>query len=378
VQAREILTEVLQSWAVWWASLDLQNIFFAIVVALPLMMFRRLIARLSVRCVRLIFGSIGTEMPETIEKTLEPAMSVLVTGISFLLGVLILDLPAAPKEFFIKLAESICLMAVFSGSNGFLDSIENATDSYKTRRANLEVVWIVRIFRISSAIITLALILRVWGIDIAALLTGLGVLGAALAFILQDLLRNFVAGLNNSNENRFTVGDWIRVDGIADGVVIATGLRSTVIRAFDLSIVQVPNQELANRALTNFSRRPHRRIFWEVDLTYSTTTEQLANICQAVNGFIADSDDFVETPISPRFVRIEAFGPSSIKIMVYCFTRTNEWGEFLRSKEKLAIAIKRIVEEAGASFALPSRSIYLEKSDPGEVRREAMLRMGTK
>ena len=372
------MVEIRQGWAGWWGDLDLQAIAFAALIIVAAMAFRRPIARLALRFARFLLSSFGVDTPEAMEAKLVPAVSVLVGALGFLLGVLVLDLPPASRDLCIKLAGSVAAIAVFSGTNGFLDPIEDAATAYHRRRANLEIIWIVRIVRIASAVVTFALILRVWGIDIAALLTGLGVFGAALAFILQDLLRNLVAGLNNSNENRFTVGDWIRVDGIADGTVIATGLRSTTIRGFDLSISQVPNQELANRPLVNLTRRPHRRIYWEIDLTYGTTAEQLAEICRAIESFIAESDDFVATPITPRFVRLESFGSSSIKMLVYCFTRTNDWAEFLRVKEELAIAIKRIVEGAGASFAFPSRSIYLERADAGGFGVEAAMQGGSR
>ena len=60
------------------------------------------------------------------------------------------------------------------------------------------------------------------------------------------------------------------------------------------------------------------------------------------------------------FVRIDKFSDSSIDIMLYCFTKTTNWGEWLEIKEKLAYHIKDLVEGAGSGFAFPSRSVYLE------------------
>ena len=66
------------------------------------------------------------------------------------------------------------------------------------------------------------------------------------------------------------------------------------------------------------------------------------------------------------FVRIDRFSESSIDILIYCFTRTTVWGEWLAIKEALAYEIKRIVEAAGTAFALPSQSVYVE-SLPSEA-----------
>ena len=59
-------------------------------------------------------------------------------------------------------------------------------------------------------------------------------------------------------------------------------------------------------------------------------------------------------------VRIDRFGASSIDILIYCFTRTTNWLEWLAIKETLLLAIKRIVEEAGTDFAFPSQSLYVD------------------
>ena len=60
-------------------------------------------------------------------------------------------------------------------------------------------------------------------------------------------------------------------------------------------------------------------------------------------------------------VRIDKFAESSIDLYVRCFTKTDDWDEWLAVKERLAIQIKQIVEKNGASFAFPSQSIYVEK-----------------
>ena len=60
-------------------------------------------------------------------------------------------------------------------------------------------------------------------------------------------------------------------------------------------------------------------------------------------------------------VRVDSFAESSIDMYVRCFTKTDDWDEWLAVKERLAIEIKQIVEKNKASFAFPSQSIYVEK-----------------
>ena len=76
--------------------------------------------------------------------------------------------------------------------------------------------------------------------------------------------------------------------------------------------------------------------------------------------YILTNDDFAKPPEVATFVRIDSFNDSSIDIMLYCFTKTTVWGEWLEIKEELALVIKDIVAQNGSGFAFPSQSIYLE------------------
>lgn len=356
-------------WSDWWDRLNWFDLIAAISVAAVCLALRRPFARITLRLIRWVFGSLGLELSDEVDRKLLPAVSILVVAFGAAEAVILLDFPPALNWGLLRIAGTAAILAIFSGVNAFLTPFEEKSQAYLTRRADLEVIWIARLVRIVALVVTGALVMRLWGIDIGGVLAGIGVLGAAIAFVLQDLLRNVVAGFTNSNENRFTVGDWIKVEGLVDGTVVRTALRSTTIRAFDLSVVHIPNQDLANRPLINMTRRPYRRISWQIDLTYGSSLEQLAGVCREIDSQIASNEDFIETDDAPRFVRVDEFGPSSIKLLVYCFANTRSWGEYLEIKERLALEIKRIVEDQGAAFAFPSRSIYVERSempnDPG-------------
>ncbi len=147
---------------------------------------------------------------------------------------------------------------------------------------------------------------------------------------------------------------------MVEGTVESIGFRSTRIRRFDKAPVQVPNSQLSDRAVTNISAMTHRRIYWTIGVEYRTTVDQLREIRDRIEAHVLDSDEFAHPPEVATFVRIDRFSDSSIDIMIYCFTRTTDWGEWLEIKERFAYRIKEIVEGAGAGFAFPSTSVYLE------------------
>ncbi|MDO8862780.1 mechanosensitive ion channel family protein [Haliea sp. E1-2-M8] len=228
--------------------------------------------------------------------------------------------------------------------------------------------WIVKLSRVLFIVVGVATILELWGIAVGPVIAGLGLFGVAVALGAQDLFKNLIAGFFVIGERRFQPGDWINVEGIVEGTVLQIGFRTTTVRRFDRAPVYVPNARLADNAVTNFSRMTHRRIRWMLGLEYRTSLEQLREIRDAIERYILDSDEFAKPDEVATFVRIDSFNDSSIDILLYCFTHTTVWGEWLEIKEHLAYRIKEIVEAAGAGFAFPSRSLYLEnQADAPEV-----------
>ncbi len=86
----------------------------------------------------------------------------------------------------------------------------------------------------------------------------------------------------------------------------------------------------------------------------SMTIGDLAN-----ENYIADNADFASPDEVSTFVRVNRFNDSSIDMLLYCFTRTTDWGAWLKIKEELAYKVKEIVEGAGTGFAFPSQSLYV-------------------
>lgn len=217
-----------------------------------------------------------------------------------------------------------------------------------------------------------ATILEIWGIKVWPLLTGLGLFGVAVALGAQDLFKNLISGILILAERRFSPGDWVLVDGVVEGTVEKINFRSTTIRRFDKAPVQVPNASLSDTAVTNFSHMTHRRIYWIIGVEYRTSVAQLRAIRQDIEDYVLENADFAQPPAVATFVRIVEFNDSSIDIMLYCFTRTTDWGRWLEIKEQLAFAIKDIVERHGSAFAFPSRSVYVE-SVPGADRADVFV-----
>lgn len=219
--------------------------------------------------------------------------------------------------------------------------------------------WIIKSLKILIFILGTAAVLELWGIKIGPIIAGLGLFGVAVALGAQDLFKNLISGILVLVEKRFKIGDWILVEGTIEGVVEKIGFRSTVIRKFDKSLAIIPNFQFAENSVVNISETTNWRVRWSITLQYNTTVAQLKKVREEIESYINKSEDFDQSV--GVAVRIEKFSDSSIDLLVRCFTASNSWSDSLLVKERLAIAIKEIVEDNKASFAFPSQSIYIEK-----------------
>lgn len=220
--------------------------------------------------------------------------------------------------------------------------------------------FVAKLARFVIACVGVVAILEEWQFNVGAVLGGLGLVGMAIAFGAQSLMANLFAGVTIFLDNIFIKGDWIKGGGI-EGTVEEIGFRTTKVRQFDKALITIPNDKLAGDAVINFTRMTNRRIYWKIGIVYGATEGQLRQIVNGIRDHIFDNDDFEVDPKKvTTLIHVDSFNDSSIDIMLYCFTATTSWVEWMRVKEDLAFALKRIVEEAGSSFAFPSTSIYVE------------------
>ena len=133
--------------------------------------------------------------------------------------------------------------------------------------------------------------------------------------------------------------------------------------------ITIPNYIFAEAPILNYSNRTNRRINWVIGLEYNSTLEQIKNFTETISHYIKNSDDFLVNDNFKSFVRLDKFNDSSVDILVYCFTSTNDWEKFLTIKENLALKIKKEVEKIGLGFAFPSQSVYIENVKKEDISK---------
>jgi MscS family membrane protein len=347
-------------WTYGIGGTSLGDILIALGILLVFLIFRQFFSRFILRRVAKIVASSSNKLDDTLATALSEPVRFIPAVIGIFFATEYLDLSGTPQVMATSLNRSFIVFVVFWTLYRMVDPLSFLLGKIERVFTSAMVDWLIKAIKLLVALIGIATILEIWGIQVAPIIAGLGLFGVAVALGAQDLFKNLIAGILILVEKRFAIGEWIQVDGVVEGTVESIGFRSTFVRRFDKAPVFVPNAQLSDVAVTNFSRMTYRRIYWVIGVEYRTTTDQLRQIRDGIEDYITSNPDFVAADKTTLFVRLDRFNDSSIDFMVYCFTKTTVWGEYLKVKEDLAYAVKAIVEDAGSGFAFPSRSLYLE------------------
>ncbi|MEQ8949939.1 mechanosensitive ion channel family protein, partial [Parvibaculum sp.] len=305
-----------------------------------------------------------TKIDDYIRDAIRNPLRFLFLALGFFFATEYLAFEDVARTFAQNLNRSLIIIAIFWALFNCVTPVSQGLKMLERLLTPEILNWLIAGAKTAVVLIAVATILQTWGIQVAPIIAGLGLFGVAVALGAQDLFKNLIGGMSILIERRFGFGDWIKVEGVVEGTVEKIGFRSTLVRQFDKAPVYVPNQHLSDNSVINYSAMTYRRISWLIGVEYRTTHEQLQRICEDIEAYISSTEDFAQPPAAPLFVRIDSFGPSSIDILVYCFTRSTSWGDWLEVKQALAYRIKQIVEGAGTGFAFPSQSVYLETLPP--------------
>lgn len=275
--------------------------------------------------------------------------------------------------------------------------IDNFVFQYLLRRAEVtnkeirsELVNLILSILKALIFITAGLLLLVRaGIDITGILASLGIGGLAVALAAKETLSNFFGLLKIIADNSFSQGDWIQA-GDVEGTVVEIGFVSTDVRTFDNALITVPNATLANAALKNWNRRTvGRRLKLHIGVTYGSRPEELKNAVDAIRTMlyehpgIAAPEKYDSHSYRSRYkqerklvsfedkhgikttlmVYLDQLSASSMDILVYAFSNTVNWQEWLELKQDVIFRIWEILEAHNLSFAFPSQSLYFDKTN---------------
>jgi len=352
-------TLFLEVWKKGILGVDIFQILIGLGIFLIFLLFRGLISKVIIGRLKKLAKKTTNKLDDTFVQAMEGPARFFPIVIGFFIASYYLEFSPESQSFINNVNKSLITILIFWLIHQFIQPVTYLLGGLEKVLTKELIGWIVKALKILIFILGAAAVLELWGIKIGPIIAGFGLFGVAVALGAQDLFKNLISGILVLVEKRFKVGDWIIVENVIEGIVERIGFRSTVVRKFDKSLAIIPNFQFAENAVINISATTNWIISWVITLQYNTTVEQLKKVRDEIEKYITTHKDY-KTSLG-HAVRVDKFSDSSIDMYIRCFTVTDDWDEWLKVKERLAIEIKQIVEKNNASFAFPSQSIYVEK-----------------
>jgi len=190
------------------------------------------------------------------------------------------------------------------------------------------------------------------GIDITAMIAGLGIGGLALALAAQDMVKNVFGGIMIFLDKPFKIGDRIQVSGF-DGTVEEVGLRSTRVRSLEGRLIIIPNNAFSDNSVLNVTSEPNRKIVLNLGMTYDTTPERMEFAMGIIKEIAIENASNVEDNYAIGF---NAFGDFALGIIfVY---RIKKEADILQTQTDINTTLLKRFNAEGLEFAFPTQTVF--------------------
>jgi small-conductance mechanosensitive channel len=201
--------------------------------------------------------------------------------------------------------------------------------------------------------ITIFIALSILHLDkaVTSILAGAGIAGIALAFAFQDIAANFMAGILLSLRRPLKIGELVKSGDIM-GKVVTINMRDTIITTFQGQMVIVPNKDIFQNSLENFTRTGRRRIDLTVGVSYGEDLDKVKQVTlQAVKNVT------VRDPEEPPRLFYQEFADSSINFTLQLWLNATEQPIFLQGRSEAIVLIKKAYDENGITIPFPIRTL---------------------
>lgn len=328
-----------------------------VAIVLVLLTARRIVRRIHKRLI---------DTPKT--ELLEVPMEVLshTTFLFFLVVAVycgVRTLTAGPRT--IEFLNSVITITLFwqagvwavAAAKGYLDRKRRV--SMQTDRAAAGSLSVIS-FILTVAIWALVLMLTLenLGVDITALVAGLGIGGIAVALALQNVLGDLFASLSITLDRPFVLGDFLIVDDFL-GSVEYIGIKSTRLRSLGGEQIVMANSDLLKSRVRNYGRMMERRVVFSISAARDTPIETIERIPGAIR-------EIVESQQDTRFDRshFQKYGESSLDFETVYYVLSGDYNKYMDIQQAINLALHRRFTQLGAEFAYPTQRLLVTNVTP--------------
>jgi small-conductance mechanosensitive channel len=197
-------------------------------------------------------------------------------------------------------------------------------------------------------------VVNMLGVDLFHFATALGIGGLAIALAGKHLIENIFGSIVLASERPIKLGDWIVIDN-QQGNVEKIGLRSTIIRAFDDSVIVIPNYMFISGKINNKGARNYRRYMTQLEVDENTSPTNLKAYVDRLNQLVHDTDKMKKDGF---YIRINEITNSSVNILIYVFFLAEDWGDELQQREDFIVRVLEIANEMDVKLA-PTQTLHI-------------------
>lgn len=329
------------AWA-WAAALGATLVVLFVLVALRSVVARRVQASAE--------GGLGAFAAELVRK----ASIFLLLAASLWVGALFLTLPAAAGGVLRGLLITLALLqgGLWATALLALWVRTKLQEPSATRSTAIVIIGFGGKLAIWTTVLLLAL--DNVGVDITALIAGLGVGGIAVALAVQNILGDLFASVAIAFDKPFEIGDFIIVNDML-GSVEYIGLKTTRVRSLWGEQIVMANADLLGSRIRNYKRMQQRRIAFSIGITYETPPEKVA----AVPGMLKE---IVEAQPDVRFDRahFQKYGDFALIYEIVYFILSPDYNLYMDRQQTINLEIFRRFAKEGIAFAYPTQTLYVQ------------------
>lgn len=266
---------------------------------------------------------------------------------------------------FHKVGLCLILIFLFWVALSFINFIALVLDSNakltKDKRDDQVIVFFRDFVKVIVCIFGILSILKVgFNADIGSLLTGLSIVGAALALAAKESIENLIASFIIFFDKPFYTGDVVKVNNFS-GTIEHIGLRSTRIRTNDQTLITVPNKQMVDGVVDNWTQRTARRAEMKIELDTSNDTPTVNVLLESTKAYLESR----KPEISSHSVFITDFTKSHLTVTIEYFTLPFDMEKFQTIKQDVALKLKTLLEEKGMKLAKAGNEINIINADGG-------------
>ncbi len=253
----------------------------------------------------------------------------------------------------------ISSLIILKFGNKIIDKLIKQQETQSIRRRKTLILLLRSIFRYTVYFVSGIIILSIFGVPVASLIAGAGIIGLAVGFGAQNLVRDIINGFFILFEDQFAVGDYIKIAGI-EGIVEEIGVRTTNIRDFGGELHIVPNGEITQ--VTNYSSG-NMRVMVDVGVSYDENPAEVIGVLEELCQEIALEKADIVTD-GPVVLGVHELASSSVIIRIWAKVKPMEqWamGRYIRKR------IKERFDELGVEIAYP-HMVLLSKDGSRETK----------